>query len=67
VGNDFQGNVSLTGGALSIADANNLAITTLSNDANKSITAVAQGALTIPNVDIDASAGNIDLRSLGGA
>jgi hypothetical protein len=47
-GNDFQGNVSLTGGALSIADANNLAITTLSNDANKSITAVAQGTLALP-------------------
>jgi hypothetical protein len=32
-GNDFQGNVSLTGGALSIADANNLNITTLANAA----------------------------------
>jgi hypothetical protein len=65
-GNDFQGNVSLTGGALSIADANNLNITTLANAANKSITAIAQGTLGLPAVAINASAGNLDLRSLGG-
>ena len=66
-GNDFQGTVSLTGGALSVRDANNLNVTLLANDNDKSITAIAQGVLTVPAGAIDASNGNLDLRSLGGA
>ena len=66
-GNDFQGTVSLTGGALSVRDANNLNITVLANDNDKSITAIAEGMLTVPAGAIDASTGNLDLRSLGGA
>ena len=66
-GNDFQGTVSLTGGALSVRDTNDLSITALVNDSDKSITAIAGGTLTLPAGGIDASAGDLDLRSLGGA
>src|SRR6185436_9820772 len=58
---------SLTGGALSIHDANDLDITAFTNSGNKSVTAVAEGALSVPAGAINASAGNLDLRSLGGA
>jgi hypothetical protein len=66
-GNDFQGTVSLTGGNLSVRDANDLDITALVvNGLNKSITAIAQGTLTLPGVGINAGTGDLDLRSLGG-
>ena len=66
-GNDFQGTVSLTGGALSVRDANSLNITVLANDSDKSIIAIAGGTLAVPAGGIDADAGDLVLQSLGGA
>jgi len=66
-GNDFQGTVSLTGGALSVRDANDLDITTLASGSNKSISAIAQGTLTVPAGAINTGTADLDLQSRGGA
>ncbi|MBX3604130.1 MAG: filamentous hemagglutinin N-terminal domain-containing protein [Piscinibacter sp.] len=63
--NDF-GTLSLSGGALSIVDANDLTITSLSAGANRAVSLIAGGTLTLPVGDIDTGTASLTLVSNGG-
>jgi len=64
--NDFQDAVSLTGGAVQIADSNDLVIASLTSTGNGPISLQAGGTLILSAQPIDAGTGNLTLASNGG-
>ena len=65
-GNDFQGTVSLTGGALSVRDANDLNIIVLVNGGDQVDHRHRRGHADPAGGGLDAERRRLDLRSLGG-
>jgi outer membrane autotransporter protein len=66
-GNDFQGDVSLTsGGSVTLVDANDLTVTSLTSGANADVSLVAGGNLLIPAGGIDTGTGDLTLAANGG-
>ncbi len=65
-GNDFQGTVSLTGGAIDVGDINNLNLIALANTPGSAVTAVEGGTLTLPAVAISTGLSSLELRSNAG-
>ncbi|MGY0799058.1 two-partner secretion domain-containing protein [Lysobacter sp. A286] len=62
-GNDFVGAVDVTGGAISLRDANDLTVTSLANGANQAVTLVAGGALNLAGTAIDTGTADVALQS----
>ncbi|MGB3269665.1 MAG: filamentous hemagglutinin N-terminal domain-containing protein, partial [Rhodanobacter sp.] len=65
-GNDFQGAVSATGVGVSIIDANDLAMATLSNGPNGEVKLIAGGVLSLPLGAIATGNADLTLVSNGG-
>jgi len=65
-GNDFRGAVELRGGAISIVDANDLAISRLHSGQDADVRVVAGGGLTLPAGAIDTGTGALYLAANGG-
>ncbi|MFC5525027.1 filamentous hemagglutinin N-terminal domain-containing protein, partial [Rhodanobacter ginsengisoli] len=64
--NDFQGTVSATGDGVSLADVNDLSVTSLTDNANGNVSLIAGGALSLPASGIAAGSGNLSLAANGG-
>ncbi|HWK83359.1 MAG TPA: filamentous hemagglutinin N-terminal domain-containing protein, partial [Caldimonas sp.] len=65
-GNDFQNNVALTGGAVSVRDTNNLTVSSLTSGANRPVSLIAGGTLVLPPTPIDTGTADLNLQALGG-
>jgi filamentous hemagglutinin family protein len=63
-GNDFA-TLAVTGGAVSVVDANALTLTTLASGANQAVSVTAGGALTLPATAIDTGTAALTLSSGG--
>ncbi len=66
-GNDFQAGVALTGGALSVRDTNDLAVTSITHGPNQSVSLIAGGSLSLPATAIDTGTAALTLQALGGS
>jgi hypothetical protein len=64
--NDFQSSLLLSGGAISIRDINNLAVTSLVSGVNKPVSLIAGGSLSLPTSAIDTGTADLTLQALGG-
>ncbi|MGY1424291.1 two-partner secretion domain-containing protein [Lysobacter sp. A289] len=62
-GNDFVGAVNVTGGAISLRDANDLAVASLANGANQAVMLAAGGALNLNGSPIDTGTADLTLQS----
>ena len=65
--NNFQGNVLLSGGAVSVRDVDNLTVTALTSGTNRPVTLIAGGSLVLPAAAIDTGTADLMLRALGGS
>ena len=64
--NDFQGSLLLSGGAVSVRDVDNLAVTSLVSAANRPVSLIAGGSLSLPPSAIDTGTADLTLQALGG-
>ena len=65
-GNDFNLGVTASGAGVSITDANELTIDTLTNGTNGTVSLIAGGALLLPTGSIDTGTANLTLEANGG-
>ena len=65
--NNFQGNVLLSGGAVSVRDFDNLTVTSLVSGANRPVSLIAGGSLVLPAAPIDTGTADLTLQALGGS
>ena len=65
-GNDFVGDVAVAGAGIALVDKNDLAIASLADSANSSVSLIAGGALKLPAGAIDAGGGDLTLVANGG-
>ncbi len=65
--NNFQGNVLLSGGAVSVRDFDNLTVTSLVSGANRPVSLIAGGSLALPAAPIDTGTADLTLQALGGS
>ena len=64
--NNFQGSLLLSGGAVSVRDVNDLAVTSLVSGVNKPVSLIAGGSLSLPPSAIDTGTADLTLKALGG-
>jgi hypothetical protein len=65
--NNFQGNLLLSGGAVSVRDVDDLAVTSLVSGANRPVSLIAGGSLSLPASAIDTGTADLTLQALGGS
>jgi hypothetical protein len=66
-GNDFQGSLAVTGGAISVRDANDLTLTSLVSGVNQPVSVIAGGSLVLPPNPIATGSADLTLQALGGS
>ena len=64
--NNFQGSLLLSGGAVSVRDVDDLAVTSLVSGVNKPVSLIAGGSLSLPPSAIDTGTADLTLQALGG-
>src|ERR1019366_1831341 len=65
--NDFQGNLAVTGGAISVRDVNDLTVTSLVSGVNQPVSLIAGGSLVLPPNPIGTGSAALTLQALGGS
>ena len=65
-GNNFN-SISVTGGAVSVSDTNNLTVSALTSGANQAVSLIAGGTLTLPATAINTGTAALTLQSNGGS